>query len=193
VPLKRSLERRQERDRARRDKDRLAEWLASEPKRYAEWLETIFGVFKDCRSIEDARKISDSISFPADSELIGRLYLQTFTRSGQDLAEYSDLALASGLRLLLESGASDFAYLFSSGAIPIELHAEIIRAFSHVYSDCLQSRVAPMEFRGGVSPAEPGAHELHSLCYMIWDISSLGYCSDERQSSILIPVHLAGC
>ncbi|MCC6536024.1 MAG: hypothetical protein IT162_00635 [Bryobacterales bacterium] len=138
--------------------DRSRNKQMSPPERYDEWLQYLF-----CRNAEQAR-------FQAKPHEVVALATQMFLRAGTDLRGFSDDQICEGLQFLLYNTGSDLVFDLMSDAVPLPARLALIAAIPVLYRDCLAPRVAPAlghcnEMGGG----------LNTLCYMLWDVTPLGY------------------
>jgi hypothetical protein len=154
--------------------------------RYSFWLDAVFGAFEAWPDIDPHEVFAlsplESPGHGFEKDEICAATIQTFERSGQDLARFSDHALGCGLRVLVDTGYSD---------ISANLHgrADVLKAFGDLYDNCLRQRSPPV-LGSFNEPAEPAAKQLAHITYMLWDTSSISYWPDTRDQRIFAPVFL---
>jgi hypothetical protein len=154
--------------------------------RYARWLDDVFGVFDALPDLPpvDAfdRSPSGTSSHGFSTDEICAATIQTFERSDRDLARFSARAVGCGLKVLVDP-------IFSDLDRHLYRRADVLAAFSDLYSKCLSVRSPPV--LGSLSePADPAAAELGTITYMLWDITSLNYWPDDHDHQTFVPPFL---
>ena len=154
--------------------------------RYALWLDSVFGIFDAWPGIDpwEVFELSPLASKDHDfrADEVCAATIQTFERSGRDLARFSDHAIGCGLSVLADNG-------FSGIQDSLWGRADVLTAFGHLYANCLSLRSPPL--LGSLSErAEPAAAALAHITYMLWDVSSLNYWPGESDHRALAPVFL---
>lgn len=135
---------------------------APPPPRYQEWLEFHFG-----RHCEDAWDLE--WEFSATPQELAALVTCTFVNCGRDLAQLSDLALAVGLKVILDIHHSDIAHTLASEKLDSAQHLGVIRSLRWLYKDCLAIRSPPVLGHLSESADSP----LEYITFMLWDVSPL--------------------
>ena len=154
--------------------------------RYSLWLDAVFGVFDTWPDIDAHEVVELSPLASGDHDFgldeICAATIQTFERSDRDLSVFSDHAIGCGIQVLVYPGFSDIA-------MSLYRRADVLTAFGHLYSKCLEVRSPPV--LGSLSePVAPAATQLACATYMIWDVASLNYWPDDYDHRSLAPVFL---
>jgi hypothetical protein len=97
------------------------------------------------------------------------LYLHLLPRMGTDLATFSIEQVATGIHYLFSPYGIEWV-LFDR-AVALEDRCAVIRAMSYVYDDVFDHRCARV--MSHLDP--PGENTMNSICYMLWDVSSLSH------------------
>ena len=164
------------------------------PERYAALLHHYFGRLPPDVNELTAWDTFDGGDFAVSSDELPALFAHAMRRSGQDLAAYSDAQLAIGLQAIFSFQWSDIAYrligatayLRGGAPAPIAAQCAAISSITALYTDCLTPRVPGQACRGSAGP-------LSYFCYMLWDVSPLGYWhgagpEDDPRVAVLLEV-----
>jgi len=147
------------------------------PPRYAEWLRYLF----DRPPAPEAWYFDlDIPSFDAEPLELAELIAATFAHCGRDLAPYSDEQLDHGLRYILDNGCSDAVFALKSDDVPMALRLGAISSLKHLYADIFEHRCVPVL----AHLDEPGGNGLTYICYMLWDITPLGYWENQKEKTV---------
>lgn len=139
------------------------------PHLYREFLGFIFDPPEPEPYVPDqAPGTFDLLAFQAPSEIVA-LYLHLMRNLRHDLPGFSVEQIASGIRNLFDPGESDTVHVFRSADVPSALRCEAIRAMTHLYVYLFAIHCAPV--MSHIDQA--GGNKLNSICYMLWDITSL--------------------
>lgn len=160
------------------------------PHRYLEFVQFVFDRPVPARGVRDYWYFGTNfIDFSASDSEIVELYGHLFRNCGIDLRSYSDDQVGLGLKYLLDNGCSDLVLRFRDGKTAAEWKAAAIRNLYFVYRDCFENRCKAT--LGHLSQTGDGA--LSYICYMLWDISPMGNCSQEAEatSQALLPAVLS--
>jgi hypothetical protein len=106
--------------------------------------------------------VSPTTSPPETVEQLTDLWLN----AGELLAGYSDGQVAQGLRVLIDSSWSDYAFAINDQTVSDMARDRCLRAIIHVFSDVFAPRLALQSGK----EQRPELDALDSLCYMWWDI-----------------------
>lgn len=147
---------------------RPAPAIIEEPARYRAWLAHVFE-----RPEHDWYFPSDAmedVTFPdVTPEEHLRLFVCTLLNSGRDLEEFSEAQVLHGLKYMFSISCSDVIMDVMSLAHPLELSLAAIHAVSTLYTNCFESRCAPVLSHR----SDPEANPLNGICYMLWDASPI--------------------
>ena len=131
------------------------------PPRYEEWLNHLF--HHDATSGVPEWQ-TDSLNLSAE-ELV-TLWITTMERCQFDLIRFSDAQIGSGLWFLLSNAHSDYTMMI----LTTDQQVAVYESIALLYRGIFQQRC--VETLGHLS--EHGT-ELNSICYMLWDVSPLGW------------------
>jgi hypothetical protein len=149
--------------------------------RYEEWLDFAF----DHEVAEPAWYWDiDYPMFEAGEEDYAMLIENTFSHAGRDLARFSDAQVNQGVNFLVSIPCSNYLFALKDTTVPLEIRLRAIRSIFTLYRDCFQSRCTETLSHLGQRPRS----DLNYVCYMFWDISSLG-CFERTDA----PDALADC
>ncbi len=111
------------------------------------------------------------VLFPvSDAEFVA-LFMETMQRAGTDLTRFDDVQVNSGLHYIFNNSCSNYVFQLIDADLPKEIKAAALLSIKHLYSDCLAVRCRPVLSHRD----EPGATPLNDFCYMLWDVTPLGY------------------
>ncbi len=147
------------------------------PPRYQEWLAYLFE--HPVTEPEWYFEVDAPVFEASETEIVA-LMEATFRRSAQDLALYSDAQVDQGLWYLLSS-TFDHGYALRSDAVPLELRRSAIAAIAILYRDLFVQRCTRTLSHLNEEPSSP----LNSICYMLWDVTPLGWLQGYRDESEL--------
>lgn len=91
---------------------------------------------------------------------------ETFERSGELLARYSDAQLGQGLWCLISAGCSALMLLLADPGVPLALRIRALRSFVPLFEQVMAVRCLPLLSHLDEQPA----NELNTVCYMWWDV-----------------------
>jgi len=97
---------------------------------------------------------------------VALLIAETFERSGELLAPYSDAQLNQGLWHLIQNASAEYAYVFTDPEIPFPLRVRTLRSFVPLFEQAMAARCSPHLAHLDEREANP----LNSVCYMWWDV-----------------------
>jgi hypothetical protein len=151
--------------------------LKSIHPRYDEWIRYVFD-----HPVNDRQWYFDldAPAFEATQEDYADLIRETFSRTGQDLVQFSDAQVDQGIWFLASASGSDFSFSLIEETVPTQKKINAIRSIYSLYRDCFARRCT--EVLGHTD--EPGASDLNSICYMFWDvcpISNLDKAHDRQE------------
>lgn len=105
-------------------------------------------------------------SWEGSSEQIATFIAETFERSGELLARFSDEQLSEGLQFTLDAGASEFMFSLVDSAVPTAVRFRALRSFVPLFEQVMAARCSPHLLHRD----EQGAKPLNDICYMWWDV-----------------------
>lgn len=140
---------------------------------YDIWLKFVFD-----RTVREPAWYFDSNEpdFVADDETIIELITRTMLRSGSDLARYSNGQVDQGLNYIFNNSCSNIIFSVLDGDVAFEHKLRVIRSIKTLYKECFTPRCAPVLCHID----ERGSNPLNDICYMLWDVTPLGYW-DKRE------------
>jgi hypothetical protein len=176
----------------------MAQLAEPTPERYAALLHHYFGRLPPDIDGLTAWDAFDGDDLVVSNDELPGLFAHTMRRSGEDLAAFSDAQLAIGLQAMFSFQWSDLAhrlhgataYLRGGAPVPVDARCAAIGSIATLYTDCLTPRVPAQACRGS-------AGALSYFCYMLWDVSPLGYWNgagpeDDPHVAVLLEVLDAG-
>src|SRR5215471_4097093 len=106
-------------------------------QRYQEWLQYVFN-----HPVSDPEWYFDlaAPAFEATQEDYAELLRETFSRSGEDLAKFSDAQVNQGVWFLASPSGSNFIFSLQDGSVPAQKKVEGIRSIYELYRDCFAKR-----------------------------------------------------
>lgn len=136
--------------------------------RYQEWIQYVFD-----HPVNDPQWYfdRDAPRFEATQEDYADLIRETFLRSGEDLARFSDAQVNQGIWFLASPTGSHFIFSLRHGDVPTPKKVAGIQSIYDLYRDCFAKRCT--ETLGHID--EPGASDLNPICYMFWDVCPISY------------------
>lgn len=143
------------------------------PPRYTEWLTYLFDHEYPAGYPEWFWQ-ADGPVFEATAEEYADLWIATLKHCSTDLTAYTDEQVGNGLMFLFSNGCSDHSLQIMHGDLGVPKMVEVYESFHFLYRDLFRVRCS--ETLGHLS--EPGS-ALNTICYMLWDISPLGYLDEE--------------
>lgn len=157
---------------------------ADAERRYGAWLSYVFD-----RPTHDPAWYFDLElpEFEASSEVLVDLLTHTFRRCGADLARFTDGQVNDGLNYIFGNACSNVAFALMDGKVAPEKRKAALAAIKQLYADCFERRCAPVLGHRD----EPGATPLNQICYMLWDITPLGWWEGSKEKEIFYPEVLA--
>jgi hypothetical protein len=95
------------------------------------------------------------------------LYIsETFERSGELLARFTDEQLNQGFWYLVSNSCSDFIFALIEPQVPLALRLRALRSFVPLFKQVMVVRCSPHLSHLN----ERGANPLNGACYMWWDL-----------------------
>lgn len=94
------------------------------------------------------------------------LITETFERSGELLAQFSDAQLAQALWYLVSNNGSGFMFSLVEPTVPIKTRLRALQSFVPLFEQVMAQRCSP--YLSHLD--EQGANPLNAVCYMWWDI-----------------------
>ena len=91
---------------------------------------------------------------------------ETFERSGELLARFTDDQLNQGFWYLVSNSCSDFMFALIEPAVPLALRLRALRSFVPLFEQVMAVRCSPHLSHLD----ERGANPLNNACYMWWDL-----------------------
>ena len=153
--------------------------LSPLPPRYAEWLSYLFD-HEIIPGLPEWYWRDDPPVFKAAPEEIAELWIAMMRRSETDLQSYSDEQLGQGLWYLFSNGCSDHSLEICGGGLPGEKITEVYEAVNWLYSGLFSNRCT--QTLGHLSEA---GSELNLICYMLWDVSPLGWPPEDDPKGVI--------
>jgi hypothetical protein len=108
----------------------------------------------------------DAPQWEGTREQSARYTAETFERSGQLLARFSDAQLNQAFWFLVSNSSSEFMYALVDPALPLPFRLRALRSFVPVFEQIMAARCSP--HLSHLDEREP--NPLNSACYMWWDI-----------------------
>jgi hypothetical protein len=108
----------------------------------------------------------DAPEWEGSSELIATYIAETFERSGELLAPYTDAQLGQGFWYLVSSAASDFMRALMESEVPLATRLRALHSFVPVFEQVMAVRCSQHLSHLDEQPANP----LNVACYMWWDM-----------------------
>ena len=108
----------------------------------------------------------DAPDWQGSSEHIATFIADTFERSGELLADFTDAQLNQGFWYLLSAGCSEFMFALVEPAVPLARRLRALRSFVPLFEQVMAVRCSPHLSHIDEQPANP----LNGACYMWWDI-----------------------
>lgn len=95
-------------------------------------------------------------------------HIQTvlFAQAGRDLAPYSDEQVGMGLNYVMSNCVSNVPHMATDNSVPLADALRMMRAFSHLWRDCIAPRLAHVQ--APIGSASGG--RLGFVCYMWFDV-----------------------
>jgi hypothetical protein len=100
---------------------------------------------------------------------IATLIAETFERSGELLARFSDEQLNQGFWYLVSSSCSNFMFSLTDPTVPATIRLRTLRSFVPLFEQVMAVRCSPHLSHLD----EPAANPLNGACYMWWDLLPL--------------------
>jgi hypothetical protein len=108
----------------------------------------------------------DAPSWQGSSEHTVTFIADTFERSGELLARFTDAQLNQGFSYLVSASCSDFMFALVEPTIPLANRLRALRSFVPLFEQVMAVRCSPHLSHLDEQPANP----LNATCYMWWDI-----------------------
>jgi hypothetical protein len=109
---------------------------------------------------------SDAPIWKDSQEHVATLIADTFERSGELLAPFSDAQLEQGFWYLACESGSGFMRSLVDPSVPVETRLRGLRSFVPLFQQIMAQRCSSHLSHLN----EPGANALNTACYMWWDI-----------------------
>jgi hypothetical protein len=109
---------------------------------------------------------SDAPAWEGSSEDTVAFIADTFERSGELLARFTDAQLNQGFWYLTSAGVSDLMFALVEPGVPLAARLRAIRSFLPLFEQVMAIRCSPHLSHLDEQPANP----LNGACYMWWDI-----------------------
>lgn len=148
------------------------------PSRYSEWLSHLFD-HETHPGLPEWYRRDDAATFEATPGEIAELWIAMMKRCETDLQIYSDDQIAHGLCYLFSYACSEHAHQICDGDLPAGKIAEVYGAMSWLYKGLFSSRCTET-----LTHLSETSSELNSICYMLWDVSSLGWPPENNSKSL---------
>jgi hypothetical protein len=94
---------------------------------------------------------------------------ETFERSAELLARFTDEQLNQGFWYLTSASCSDFMFVLKAPDVPLAARLRALRSFMPLFEQVMAVRCSPHLSHLDEQPANP----LNSACYMWWDVLPL--------------------
>jgi hypothetical protein len=108
----------------------------------------------------------DAPAWEGDSQHSATFIADTFERSGELLARFSDEQLNQGFWYLVSSSCSEFMFALVEPKVPLATRLRAVRSFVPLFEQVMAVRCSPHLSHLDEQPANP----LNGACYMWWDI-----------------------
>lgn len=149
------------------------------PGRYQEWLDYLFQ-----HDVPTGQQLewyfeSDAPQFTVESEELAELWCCMFENCGHGFSQYTDDQIGMGLWYLFSGSCSDLVNKISEPSLSIDIRVKCYQSLYYLYQDCFRQRCNPM-----LGHLSEGKTRLDCFCYMLWDISPLGWLPDGAESDI---------
>lgn len=109
---------------------------------------------------------SDAPLWQDSAERIATFIADTFERSGELLARFTDAQLNQAFWYLVDNSCSEFMFSLVEPSIPLRTRLRALRSFVPLFAQVMAIRCSPHLSHLDEQPANP----LNSSCYMWWDI-----------------------
>lgn len=119
----------------------------------------------------------DAPVWKGSSEETVAFIAETFERSGELLARFTDEQLNQGFWYLVSASCSDFMFALVEPAVPMQKRLRALRSFVPLFEQVMAARCSPQLSHLDEQPANP----LNSVCYMWWDILPIHGKPEERE------------
>jgi hypothetical protein len=90
--------------------------------------------------------------------------------SGEDLKDFNNLKVASGLKYIFDNSFSNYAFDLLSSELHSELRSSTFRSLYSLFEKCFAPRCTPLLSHGLNNMLD---NPLNGVCYMFWDTSPL--------------------
>ncbi len=100
------------------------------------------------------------------AEHIATFIAETFERSGELLARFSDAQLNQAFWYLVSGSCSDFMFSLVESSVPLNIRLRALRSFVPLFNQIMAVRCSSHLSHLDEQPA----NSLNSACYMWWDI-----------------------
>jgi hypothetical protein len=114
----------------------------------------------------------DAPNWVDGNEHVATLIADTFERSGDLLAPFSDEQLNQGLWFLISNACSNHMLSLTDSEISLEIRLRALRSFVPLFEQVMPARCS--QHLSHLD--ERGASPLNSACYMWWDIIAIPRC-----------------
>lgn len=145
--------------------------------RYDEWLRYVFD-----RPVTPSGWYFDLEvePFVAEPIALAGLIAETCNRSETDLLAFTDAQVEAGISFIFNNSCSDLVFALMDEAVPTSARLRSISSIESLYSGCFKKRCS--ELLSHLN--QPATSPLNSICYMLWDVSSLTYWERQNDKGI---------
>lgn len=158
--------------------------MLEQPAQYAAWLTYVFDTPE---TPSGWYWYADTPPYPEDPVTVSALVHYTLVHCGRDLARFDDRQVYEGLSFIFNNSCSDTVFALTHDSIPLDTKLAVIDSVRTLYTDCFAPRCAPV--LGHLD--EPGGSWLNTICYMLWDVSPLGWWRNHHDATRLYAAVLA--
>jgi hypothetical protein len=110
--------------------------------------------------------LMDAPVWRGSSEQTATFIAETFERSGELLARFTDAQLNQAFWYLVSAGISDLMFALVEPGVPLATRLRALRSFVPLFEQVMAIRCSPHLSHLDEQPANP----LNGACYMWWDI-----------------------
>jgi hypothetical protein len=154
---------------------------------YQDWLSHVFD--REVTSPEWYFS-EESTELPVPAQAIVSYVARLLNECGTELQRFSDGQVCQGLKYIFDNGCSDTVFALKDESVPWAERQWAIASMSKLYSDCFESRCAPV-----LGHCNERGNALNSVCYMLWDVTPLAWwenSQDRRQTYETVVAVLSG-
>jgi len=129
-----------------------------------QWIDEVFDQPDDFREYNDLEE-----NFELRPERRLDLMAETFERSGELLARFSDGQINQALFHSVSGGTSEYIHAIKNESVPWELRRRAVRSFVPLFEQVMAKRCTETLSHFDEGPASP----LNASCYMWWDAAPI--------------------